>query len=91
MVACVTEENVGSSLWLRVERQVFHRLAKTGAVVLNFHTYIERPDSIFSSADRALQFARTLENISPDTHAYRHMTPAMVPLLSWLNRRSNFS
>src|SRR5581483_2441189 len=38
----VTADNAGETLWLRMERQTFHRLPLTGAVVLTFHTYIEK-------------------------------------------------
>ncbi|MGB8749471.1 MAG: heme-dependent oxidative N-demethylase subunit alpha family protein, partial [Pseudolabrys sp.] len=86
MGANITPETAGDCLWLRSERQTFHRLARTGAVVLTFHSYLEKLKNIICTQELASQFSGLLRNMPYETQKYRHMEIVLPALLIWLER-----
>lgn len=85
----VTAENAGSSLWLRLERQVLQRLPESGAVLFTIRTRVHRLRDAIRTPAKAAELAGALRSMPPDLQSYRHMAPFASPLLAWLDEEAS--
>lgn len=84
----LTPENAGEKLWLRVERQTFRRLRKTGAVVFAIRTSIARLDQAIVDEEIARDLAAVIRDMPPAMQAYKCIAPFATALLAWLDRQA---
>jgi hypothetical protein len=80
----VTAANAGALLWLRVERQSFRKLPRTGAVVFAIRTHISRLDQAVTGVADAAAVVETLRTMAPEMQRYKQIEPFAEPLLAWL-------
>ncbi|HVA14272.1 MAG TPA: DUF3445 domain-containing protein [Stellaceae bacterium] len=79
--------DVGTALWLRVERQSLRRLPQSGAIVFAIRTAITRLDRALRTGDDARDMAGALRDMSPAMRRYKHIEAVAPALLDWLDAR----
>jgi dimethylamine monooxygenase subunit A len=82
----ITQENAGTRLWIRSERQTLRKLPKSGDVLFTIRTYI-RPLSVlegFPALARGLRQA--LEKVPPEMRQYKNQHGIRESLLAYLTR-----
>jgi hypothetical protein len=84
-----TKDELGSSLWFRVERQTLRRLASSGAIVFSIRTYV-RPlaEVVDATPGFAIALRDTMRTVSPDVAAYKGWAGLLEPLDAWLDERA---
>jgi hypothetical protein len=78
-------QEIGTSLWFRVERQTLRRLPSSGAIVFSIRTYV-RPlaDVVDTTPGFAVALRDTMRTVSPDVAAYKGWVGLLEPLDAWL-------
>ena len=66
-------ENAGERVWLRVERQTFHRLPHSGAVLFGIRLHQARLDSILSEASTARTLLDAIDTMHPAIQHYKSL------------------
>ena len=82
----VTAENAGQNLWLRAERQMFHRLPQSNAMIFTIHTDVRRLDEVIETPQDAEDLALAISRMSPELKAYKAIDLIEAPLAGWLRR-----
>jgi hypothetical protein len=77
----------GDVLWLRVERQTFVRLPKTGALAFGIHTYSDPLSAIAHDRDSLSAIHRLLGEYSKERLAYASMLDTCDPVRRWIERQ----
>ncbi len=75
----------GHSLWLRVERQTFLRLPRTGALAFGIHTYSDPLSSIAGDAGSVQALRGLIADYSEERLRYGAMWAIRKPLLQWFD------
>ncbi len=84
----VTADDVGQSLWLRVELQSFFRLPRSQAILFGIRTYMLRLDEVARVRRWAARLHRVLRTVHPEVVAYKglqHVLPLMLDFLAPLD------
>jgi dimethylamine monooxygenase subunit A len=84
----VRPDEVGESLWLRVERQTLRRLPRSQAVVFTIRTYVEPLAEVLDTPDLAATLAARLREMPDAMAGYKNILPIRTELLAWLERRA---
>lgn len=80
----ITDQNAGSCLWLRVERQTLRRLPVSNSVLFTIRTYIYPLSQIAADSELAHQLANAIEQIPPTMQQYKNLLPIRTALLRYL-------
>jgi dimethylamine monooxygenase subunit A len=86
--ADITAENVGSRVFLRVERQTLRRLPATDAVLFAIRVHVYPLDRVIDRADRAVALTGAVEALPAEIQHYKSLLPFRQPLLQWLASRA---
>jgi hypothetical protein len=84
----LTPENIGSLIWLRIERQSFVKLPRSQQTLFIIHTYQSRLDTEACEPDRARLMLSTLRTTPRALLDYKAVTPIEDILLTYLERAS---
>ncbi len=78
----------GEQMWLRVERQTFRRLPRSGDVLFGIRTYVEPLAVAIDGAAAAEALAARIGEMPDATLRYKGIAPIRAPLLAWLAGRA---
>ena len=84
----ITEENAGSKLFIRCERQALHRLRRTGWILFTIKTHVDPVCTLEANPDAATALASALRDMPDAMRRYKNIAPFETPLLAWLDRVS---
>jgi dimethylamine monooxygenase subunit A len=80
----ITVDNIGKTLWLRMERQTLRRLEKSQSVLFSIRTYVY-PLSILQAYPSAAQnLATRVQQATPELLGYKSILPIQDVLLRYL-------
>lgn len=82
----ITPENAIARLNLRVERQTFRRLPRTGAVAFGIRVHVTPLASVVALPGEAARLAAAVRGLPPDMARYKSMSPFRDALLECLDR-----
>lgn len=82
----ITADNAGDRLWLRVERQTFVRLPRTGVLVFGIKTLVDPLAALAGRPDVAAALRETLSGLPDDMRRYKSIAPFAGALADWLAR-----
>jgi hypothetical protein len=82
----ITAENVGSRIWLRIERQTLVRLPDTGAIVFGIRTHRHSLSQLEAEPKSAADLAEAIRTMPPDMALYKSVGRLEGPLLAYLDR-----
>lgn len=77
----------GEMLWMRVERQTFLRLPRSGALAFGIHTYSDPLSSLAGDGESLAAIRRLLGAYSEERLRYASMLPTREPVLRWIEER----
>jgi dimethylamine monooxygenase subunit A len=80
----VTEQNVGSQVFLRVERQTLRRLPDSGAVLFGIRVHVYPLQRVIDQPERAAALAQAVQALPADVQHYKSLLPFRSALLNWL-------
>ena len=80
----IAAARVGEELWLRVERQTFRRLPRSGDVLFGIRTYVEPLATAIDDAAAAAALAARIGEMPDAMARYKGIAPIREPLLAWL-------
>jgi hypothetical protein len=80
----MTQENAGSRVYLRVERQTLRRLAASGAVLFGIRVHVYPLIQIIDRPERAVELIGAIDALPADVQHYKSLLPFRQPLLEWL-------
>ena len=83
----ITARNAGARCFLRVERQTFSRLPRTGGVLFTIRTYNTPVSEVAADPARRRRFTAVVRGIPPATRGYKGMAPFADALLRYLEDR----
>jgi len=79
---------IGDQLFIRIERQTLTRLPQSQAILFGVHTYQNRLDyELEQRPDAAQCLLNVLTTAPPALLDYKSITPFLLPLVDYLNRR----
>lgn len=87
----MTPESAGNDIYVRIERQTFTRLARSGAILFGIHTYNSRLSEEAAEPERARRILQVVQGAPRDVRDYKAITPIEGPMLSYLESRANSS
>lgn len=82
----ITADNVGDSAWIRIERQTFVRLPRTGVLVFGIKTVIDPLSVLAGRPELAAALRGTLAGMPDDMRRYKSVAPFADALATWLGR-----
>lgn len=82
----ITADNAGDLVWLRIERQTFVRLPRSGVLVFGIKTVLDPLAALAGRPDLAAALRETLAGMPDDMRRYKSMAPFVDALLGWLER-----
>ncbi len=82
----ITAENVGSRIWLRIERQTLVRLPQSGAIVFGIRTHRHSLSQLEAEPRSAADLAEAIRTMPPDMALYKSVGRLEGPLLAYLDR-----
>ena len=82
----LTPENIGSQVWLRIERQSFFKLPRSRYTLFAIHTYHGRLDIEASDPSRACRMLGTILTTPRDLRDYKAITPIESALVGHLEQ-----
>ncbi len=81
--------NAGERCYLRLERQTFSRLPRTGALLFTIHTYVAPLGAVLAEEPgRAKRLARVVGTMPPEMLRYKGMADFVAPLLAYLEEQA---
>ena len=83
----ITHRNAGERLHLRVERQMFARLPRTGGLLFTIHTYLTPLDEVVADAARLKVLARHVMSVPRPTREHKGWTQFYDTMVEWLEIR----
>ena len=86
----ITADNAGAMVWLRIERQTFVALPRSGALVFGIKTVVDPLASVARRPGLAVALRATLEGMPDDMRRYKSMAPFWEALGGWLDRAARF-
>jgi hypothetical protein len=86
--APLPSQDLGETLFLRVERQTFRRLPQSGAVVFGIRVHVTKLGAAVAHPPDAARLAAAIAALPPDMARYKSMLPFRAALLDWLSQRS---
>ncbi|WP_338870232.1 DUF3445 domain-containing protein [Spirosoma sp. SC4-14] len=82
----LTPDTIGDQLFIRIERQTFTRLPKSGAVLFGIHTYQNSLQNEAENPERAQQMLGTLRTTPRQMLTYKAIAPFEDALIDFLER-----
>lgn len=82
----ITADDAGASVWLRIERQTFVRLPRSGALVFGIKTVIDPLSVLAGRPDLAASLRDALADMPDDMRRYKSIAPFAAALSAWLDR-----
>ena len=82
----ITADNAGDSVWLRIERQTFVALPRSGVLVFGIKTVIDPLSALAGRPELAAALRDTLAGMPDDMRRYKSMAPFWGALGGWLDR-----
>ena len=82
----ITVDNAGAMVWLRVERQTFVSLPRSGALVFGIKTVVDPLSAIVGRPLLAAALRATLDGMPDEMRRYKSMAPFWEALGGWLDR-----
>jgi hypothetical protein len=79
--------NVGSRVFLRVERQTLRRLPDTGAVLFGIRVHVYPLDQVIDRPERVAALAAAVGALPGEIQHYKSLLPFREALLGWLEER----
>jgi hypothetical protein len=77
-------DELGTKLFLRVERQTFRRLPQSGVVVFGIRVHVTPLGVAVAQPGEAVRLANALEALPEEISKYKSMLPFRPALLAWL-------
>ncbi|SDF64545.1 heme-dependent oxidative N-demethylase family protein [Thalassobaculum litoreum] len=87
----ITPRNITERLHIRIERQTFRRLPRTGVLVFGIKTLIDPIAAIAGRPDLAAAMLGSLRTMPADMRGYKSMAPFADALEGWLQERAEAS
>lgn len=84
--ASITAENVADAAWLRIERQTFVLLPRSGVLVFGIKTVVDPLAALRGRPGLAAALRDTLTGMPADMRGYKSMAPFIDALFDWLSR-----
>ncbi|WP_424952528.1 heme-dependent oxidative N-demethylase family protein [Deinococcus sp.] len=78
---------VGREVFVRIERQTFTRLPRSGLVLFGIHTYNSSLETEARDPERARRLLAVLRGTPEDVKSYKAITPIEGPMLAYLEAR----
>ena len=85
----VTADNVGDTLYLRVERQTLTRLPRSGAVLFGIRVHSYPLTTAIATPVAAARLAEAVRALPEETVHYKSLKSFGPALLAWLDARSH--
>ncbi|MEO3475374.1 DUF3445 domain-containing protein [Roseomonas sp. CAU 1739] len=82
----VTAENAGETLVMRVERQTFRRLPRTGGIAFGIRVHVTALASIVAVPGEAARLLAAVRALPPEMERYKSMLPFRDALFTYLGR-----
>ncbi|WP_407571692.1 heme-dependent oxidative N-demethylase family protein [Deinococcus altitudinis] len=79
---------VGPAVFVRIERQTFTRLPRSGLVLFGVHTYNSSLETEAQDPDRARRLVAVLRGTPEDVRLYKAITPIEGPMFAFLAARA---
>ena len=79
-------EEVGTSLFVRTERQTLRRLPATGAILFTIKVYLDPLCSLAAQPRLAADLKSAIESLTPQQRAYKSLPDYERPLLGYLDK-----
>lgn len=87
----IDANNIGSQLYIRIERQTISRLPLTNCILFGIHMYQNLLCDEAADPDRARRMYQVLQSTPPEMLRYKAITPFLSALLQYLQSRINSS
>jgi hypothetical protein len=87
----LTVEDVGEAVFIRIERQTFTRLPRSGGLLFGIHTYNSSVAQEATDPGRAKAILNSVKGAPRDVKDYKAITPIEGPLVSFLEARVSSS
>jgi len=85
----IDPDNAGERCYLRLERQTFSRLPRTGALLFTIHTYVAPIGAVLAEEPgRARRLTGVVRTMPEEMRRYKGMTAFAAPLIAYLEARS---
>jgi hypothetical protein len=81
----VTAQNVGTQVFLRVERQTLRRLPDSEAVLFGIRVHVYPLHQVIDRPDRAAALLQAVQALPPEVQHYKSLLPFKNTLLNWLH------
>jgi hypothetical protein len=85
----LTVEDVGDAVFIRIERQTFTRLPRSGGILFGIHTYNSAVADEAADPRRAYLILSVLRGAPREVKDYKAITPIEGPLVSFLEARAS--
>ncbi|WOD07532.1 DUF3445 domain-containing protein [Marinomonas sp. GJ51-6] len=82
----VTPDNIGEKVYLRVELQVFDRMPRSNALMMNIRTYLISMEDLVTNPQWAKRIHRTMRSLPPEIVDYKGLTRYHGMLVDWLSQ-----
>ncbi|MVM29077.1 DUF3445 domain-containing protein [Spirosoma sp. HMF4905] len=83
----LTSSTVGDQIFIRIERQTFSRLPRSGAILFGIHTYQNTLANEAADIDHAKKILGTLQTTPRDMLDYKAITPFESAMLHFLEEK----
>jgi len=80
----ITPDNIGEKVYLRVELQVFDRMPRSNALMMNIRTYLLSMNDLVTNPAWAKRMHRTMRSLPPELVEYKGLTRYHGMLVDWL-------
>jgi hypothetical protein len=84
----ITAANVGSAIYLRVERQTLRRLPRADAVLFGIRVHVYPLARVIATPELAGRLAAAVRALPPEMARYKSIAPFRDALLAWLDSRA---
>jgi hypothetical protein len=85
----LSAEDVGSAVFIRIERQTFTRLPCSGMILFGIHTYNSQVAEEARDPRRARSILNVIRGAPRDVKDYKAITPIEQPLVGFLESRAS--
>ncbi|MBD3880427.1 DUF3445 domain-containing protein [Phormidium tenue FACHB-886] len=87
----ITVENIGQTLWIRVERQTLRRLEKSHGILFTIRTYLYPLAILESKPAMAHGFLAEMQQLPPSMQHFKELTTIQTALVAYLEKISPHS
>lgn len=81
----ITQDNVGTRVFLRVERQTLRRLPNSDAVLFGIRVHVYSLSQVIDQPQRATVLAEAVRALPSEVQHYKSLLPFREVLLEWLH------